>query len=143
MSFSSPQDVEDAFYDAIDENDPQAMIPVWSSAQEAACLLPMQPLILGGEQIATHWQNLMLPGLQVEISVRHLHWIEGLDLAVHLVEETFSGDPSQGSRPPIYGTNVYRREADGWKLLMHLNAPLPPAPGSLTMGLTLPEAPPR
>jgi ketosteroid isomerase-like protein len=130
-AFATPQDAEDAYYDAIDECDLTAMRGVWADAPEIACLLPMQPL-LRGDEVLQGWQQALDPRFGVEVTVRHLGWVEGGELAIHLVEElvTLKG---QGGRaqPPIYATNVYRRGADGWRMVLHLNAPAPPPAGLL------------
>ena len=41
MSFATPQDAEDAFYDALEGGDAEAMAAVWDPAADIACLLPM------------------------------------------------------------------------------------------------------
>jgi ketosteroid isomerase-like protein len=139
MPFVTPQDAEDAFYDAIDEHSPDQMRKVWSTSPDSMCLLPMQPMIVGGEPIQQHWRQMMQPGFQLEISVTHLRWIESGDLAVHLVEERLSNPQQGGQQPPIYATNIYRKGDDGWLLLVHINSPAPPPPGSAPPGMVMPD----
>jgi hypothetical protein len=45
--YASPQDAEDAFYDAIDERNAARLRGVWDDSADIACLLPMQPLLVG------------------------------------------------------------------------------------------------
>jgi ketosteroid isomerase-like protein len=73
------------------------------------------------------WQQALDPRVGVEVTVRHLGWIEGGELAIHLVEElvTLKGQGGQ-PQPPIYATNVYRRLGDGWRMVLHQNSPAPP-----------------
>jgi ketosteroid isomerase-like protein len=131
MTFATPQQAEDAFYDAIDDNDLEGMLKAWEESQETICLLPMHALQQGREAIARSWGEMMAPKHQVEVSVRHIHWHEGDELAIHIVEETVAVGPERQLQPPIYATNIYRKGASGWRMLMHLNSPTPPPPGSM------------
>jgi len=134
MAFDTPQDAEDAFYDALESADAQAMTQVWEASTDIACLLPMTPLIQGTE-VLEMWRSMFSQGAAFDIQVRHLSWIEGGDLAVHLIEERIAppaqpggGRPTQPI-PPVYASNLFRRGADGWRLVVHQNSPVPPPPG--------------
>ncbi len=126
MGFATPQDAEDAYYDALETADIQAMAAVWVESEDAFCLLPMAPLAIGG-QIKRLWQTLFASGRGFDLQVKHCLWIEQGELAIHLVEEcpqTATGDPL----PPIYATHIFRHEPDGWRLLVHQNSPGPLPP---------------
>ena len=107
---------------------------VWEDSDEAACLLPMHPLYRGKAAIEKAWSQLLHPEMRVDVSVKHLQWIESSELAIHLVEETVTL-PNGQKQPPIYATNVYRKGSDGWHMLVHLNAPTPPPPGLANQGM--------
>ena len=125
-AFQSPADVEDAYYDAIDECDLEKMMSTWADTPEAACLLPMQPMHHGSAAIREMWKPMLDPELKVEITVNHLQWSEYGDIAIHLLEELVTLAGTGERQPPIYATNIYRRSDQGWHLLMHLNSPAPP-----------------
>lgn len=129
-NFATPQDAEDAFYDALDEGDLEAMMNVWERSSEIACLLPMQPLARGLGDVSRVWGAVLADGRKLEISVKHLAWTEMADVAMHLVEEQVPPPPGKPAFP-VYGINVYRRGEDGWKMLMHHNAPTPPPAASM------------
>ncbi len=128
--FATPQDAEDAFYDAIDDQDLAALMAVWEDSEEIACLLPMTPLVRG-PGVREVWAQILDGHHPVEVQVQHLHWIETPELAVHYITErvTPAGQQSHSS-PPMYATNLYRRGSDGWRLILHQNSPAPPPPGS-------------
>lgn len=128
-AFKTPADVEDSYYDAIDECDLEKMMSVWDHSPQAACLLPMQPMHHGTEAIRAMWKPMLDPELQVDITVNHLEWIEQGDMAIHLLEERVTLKGTGERQPPIYATNVYRRDQEGWHLLLHVNSPAPPPPG--------------
>lgn len=128
-TFESAQAAEDAFYDALDEADLERLLAVWAESDDISCLLPMHPLIQGRAGITEQFTQLFAEGHGVSLSIRHLHWIESGDMAIHHVEERIEDPPAdRHPPPPFYGTNIYRREDGGWRLLVHLNAPTPPPP---------------
>ena len=129
MPFETPQDAEDAFYDVLEEGDADAMARVWEDSDAIACLLPMTPLVMGREVLAL-WRSILEQSGAFDIQVRHLAWVEGDDLAIHLIEERMPAQHGGQPAPAIYATNIFRRGADGWRLLMHQNSPTPPPPGS-------------
>lgn len=124
--FNTPADVEDAYYDAIDECNLDKMMSVWGDAPDTACLLPMQPMHHGKDAIKKMWQPMLNPELPVDITINHIRWIEQDDIAIHLLEELVTLGGTGEHQPPIYATNIYRRTTNGWQMLMHINAPAPP-----------------
>lgn len=126
-TFTDPQGVEDAYYDAFDEHDVEKMMSVWEDSEEAVCLLPMYPAIKGLSALRKAFERLLNPTSPFEIQVKHMHWIQTDDIAIHLVAEEISspGAPKQS----VYATNIYRKNAAGsWHMTMHQNSPVPPSP---------------
>ncbi len=129
-TYRTPQEAEDAFYDALDEADLNRMLSVWAEADDIACLLPMHPLMRGRSDVTDQFNQLFSQGHRVSLAITHLEWIETADMAIHLVEETLQNLPTgTPPQPPMYGMNAYRKDADGWRLVLHQNAPTPPPPG--------------
>jgi uncharacterized protein (TIGR02246 family) len=125
--FASPQDAEDAFYDALDDQDLQRMMTVWEASAEIACLLPMQPLARH-TGVREAWRPLFENDVKVDVEVHHIQWVEMEAFAIHYVEErvSFAGQPQKS--PPVYATNVYRKGNQGWHMILHQNSPMPPPP---------------
>ena len=128
MSHDSPQAAEDAFYDALETGDLDALLALWDDGDDIACSLPMRPLVTGREAVAGAWREALEALRRIDLQVKHIQWIESADLALHLVEESPVGAPG---RPvaPVYAMNAYRRGENGWRLVVHQNAPVPPPPG--------------
>lgn len=133
MSFETPQDAEDAFYDALEAGDPGAMAEVWEKSAEVACLLPMTPFAHGAE-VSELWRAMLSTGSGFDIQVRHLRWIEEGAIAIHLVEEQIGGTGNGQKPPALYCTNVYRQGPSGWRMILHQNAPTPPPAGAVPPG---------
>lgn len=123
--FATPQDAEDAYYDAIDDKDLEAMMAVWEDSDEILCLLPMMPAQRGMASIRRAWEPLLGGDLQLDMNIKHLTWVEAGDLAIHLIEEHVKA-PGQPQTQPVYATNIYRKGTDGWRILLHQNSPTPP-----------------
>lgn len=132
-ALATPQDAEDAFYDAIEEGDAEALRRVWEDSDDIACLFPMQPLRHGAE-VHEVFRALAEGRIRFDIQVRHIRWLDPDDLggalAIHWVEERV-GIPGEPPQPPIYAMNIYRKAEAGWRLLVHQNSPTPPPPGSM------------
>lgn len=132
QTFNTPQDAEDAYYDALEAGDLDTLLAVWDTADDVCCLLPMQPLARGRDAVTDAYRHLFGRGQGIELSVNHLNWIETDEVAIHLVEETSAhGAPGAPPPMPVYGTNIYRKGSAGWRLLVHQNAPTPPPPGMM------------
>ena len=89
----------------------------------------MHPLIQGRQDVTNLFTHILSQGHGVSLAIAHLGWIETDDIAIHQVEETIL-DPSPDAppQPPFYGTNIYRKDATGWRLIIHQNSPTPPPP---------------
>ena len=128
--YDDPQAVEDAYYDAFDDHDIELMMSVWADSDETVCLLPMLPAIKGLKAIRQAFTPLLKAESKFDITVKHLHWINTENIAIHLVEELIQieGQPNQS----VYATNVFQKDANGnWHLSMHQNSPVPmPPPGT-------------
>ena len=124
--FPTPQDAEDAFYDAFEAHDLTAMMAVWGESDDLVCVLPMGPVVQGRGAIAGVWKQVFSHADRPHIVVHHRQWVESPDLAAHVVEEQISFPATAGTPPAMIATNVYRRHAGGWRLVLHHASPPPP-----------------
>ena len=128
--FRTPQDVEDAYYDALEEGNLAAVMSAWEDSNDTTCLLPLQSISRGRQQIERVFEPLLEGGRKVVLSVTHIQWTEAADMAVHLLKETAEPPPGQPALS-VYAINIYRRTGAGWRLLMHQNSPTAPPPGAV------------
>ena len=126
--FASPQEAEAAFYDALERADLDAMIGVWAEDDEVVCIHPGGPRLSGLPAVREAWGR-VFKGVK-RLSVRRVALVQtqALMMAVHSVIQYISSPEEQRSMPPIVATNVYRRSADGWRMLMHHSSPMPTPP---------------
>jgi ketosteroid isomerase-like protein len=139
--FGTPEAAEDAYYDALEAGDLDALIAIWATNDDIACALPMAPLATGHVEVTTTWQKALAALGPIDLQTRHIRWIHAGDMAIHLVEEIAPAPPGQPAPPGIYATNVYRRFETGWHMVLHQNSPVPPPPGLSAQGA--PGEPPR
>lgn len=129
QTYTTPQEAEDAFYDALDEGNLSELLSVWAESDDICCLLPMHPMIQGRQGVTDVFTHMLSQGHGISVSIKHLSWIETDDIAIHQIEETVQSTPSDTPPPPpFYGTNIYRKDNSGWRLIVHQNAPTPPPP---------------
>jgi ketosteroid isomerase-like protein len=130
QTYNTPQEAEDAFYDALDAGNLDQLLSVWAESADICCLLPMHPMIQGRQGVTDVFTHALSQGHGVSLAITHLGWIETDDIAIHQVEETVLAPPSTDTPPPppFYGTNIYRKDNTGWRLIVHQNAPTPPPP---------------
>ena len=114
--FASPEDAENAFYEALERGDTDAVMNVWSEDEEAVCIHPTGVQLLGVGLIRDSWRSIFNNSkLRVE-SQRLAQW-QGMLLAIHhLVETVYIGEDNK-PHGPLFVTHVYSRGAHGWRLV--------------------------
>jgi ketosteroid isomerase-like protein len=133
-TYTTPQEAEDAFYDALDEGNLNQLLSVWAESDDICCLLPMYPMIQSRQGVVDVFTHLFSQGHGVSLAITHLSWIETDGIAIHQVEEAILAQPGDTPPPPpFYGTNIYRKDKAGWRLIVHQNAPTPPPSPELRM----------
>jgi ketosteroid isomerase-like protein len=134
--FPTSQDVENAFYEALERADLELMMAVWAEDEDIVCVHPGGPRLSGQDQVRESWAQIFAGGARTRVHVTQQVAISGMMLAVHSVFENFApeGAPRAGlvneagrdSRPPpVVATNVYLRSASGWRMIVHHASPAP------------------
>lgn len=114
--FASPEDVENAFYEALERGDVDAMMSLWSEDEEVVCIHPTGVQLLGVGLIRDSWRSIFTGTKLRASSARVAQW-QGMLLAIHhLVETVFVGDDTT-AHGPLFVTHVYSRGAHGWRLI--------------------------
>jgi uncharacterized protein (TIGR02246 family) len=128
--FPTAQDAENAFYEALERADLDAMMAVWAEDEEIVCVHPGGPRLAGQEQVRESWAKIFSGGPQARVHVSQPVAVSGMMIAVHSVVESFTLLPERGDmRPlPAVATNVYLRVGAGWRMVVHHASPAP-APG--------------
>jgi ketosteroid isomerase-like protein len=124
--YATPQDVEAAFYDALERADLDAMMGIWAEDEEIVCIHPTGPRLSGFATVIESWRRIFSGGPKMKIRLASQLQSQSMMLTVHSVHEIITLAGEEASRPPVVATNVYVRGALGWRMLMHHASPSPP-----------------
>lgn len=114
--FATPEDVENAFYDAVARGDADLLIQVWAEDEETLCIHPTGVRLKGILPIRESWRTIFsTTKLRVQ-SEQTAHW-HGSVLAIHHVTETLFVDEDPAPHGPLFVTHVYARGPLGWRLV--------------------------
>jgi uncharacterized protein (TIGR02246 family) len=123
--FPTAQDAENAFYEALERCDLEAMMAVWAEDEEILCVHPTGPRLTGHDQIRESWAQIFAGGVRARVHITHQVQISGMMIAVHSVHENFTVQGDERPRLPVVATNVYLRTAAGWRMIVHHGSPAP------------------
>ena len=118
-SFASPEDVEQAFYEAVLKGDADLLMQLWAEDEETLCVHPTGVRLIGIAAIRESWRSIF-SSTRLRVQAESIaHW-QGSVLAIHhLTEILFVGD-DPGPHGPLHVTHVYARGAHGWRLVSRL-----------------------
>jgi uncharacterized protein (TIGR02246 family) len=123
--FPTAQDAENAFYEALERADLDAMMAVWSEDEEIVCVHPAGQRLAGQAQVRDAWRQMFAGGPNMRVQVAQRVAVSGMMVAVHSVHENITVSGERRARPPIVATNVYLRTPAGWRMIAHHASPAP------------------
>jgi len=130
--FPTAQDAENAFYEALETRDLDAMMAVWAEDEDILCVHPLGTRLTGQDQVRESWAKIFAAEAGARVHVSHQVAISGMMIAVHSVQENFTleaerrGQQGADTRPaPIVATNIYLRAGAGWRMIVHHASPAP------------------
>lgn len=126
--FTTPQDVETAFYEALERADLDAMMAVWAEDEEIACVHPGGPRLSGYADIREAWRRVFEGGTKLRVQVSTPGVVQTPFTAVHSLIERIGIAGNDETRAPVVATNVYVRGPLGWRMVVHHASPAPPVP---------------
>lgn len=125
--FTSPQEAETAFYEALEHGDLDAMMAVWSEDEEIVCVHPGGPRLTGYATVREAWRRIFEGGSRLKVQLLALSTVHGPFAAVHSVVEQIGVVGDKQLAAPVAATNVYVRGALGWRMIVHHASPVPPS----------------
>ena len=125
--FTSPQEAEVAFYEALERGDLEAMMNVWSEDEEIVCVHPGGPRLNGYALVREGWRHIFEGGTRLKVQLLALTTVHAPFSAVHSVIEQISVIGQKHLAAPVVATNVYMRGALGWRMIVHHSSPVPPS----------------
>lgn len=119
LPLNVPDEVELAFYEALQSGDIEQLMGCWADAEEVVCVSPGGPRLIGKPAIRQVFDAVFSNG-PVRIKAHKVHRIQTDVMAVHSVlegVELMANDAPQTVW--VWATNVYARQPEGWRLVSH------------------------
>jgi|SRR5665213_311319 len=128
--FPTPEDAENAFYDAFERGDLAAMMAVWNESDDVVCVHPQGPRLMGFNAVRESWMQVFSGAAQVRVRTTEARRFDGQTVAVHSVVETVTPAGGKGPTGAVYATNVFELTERGWRMVAHHASPVAEAPAS-------------
>ena len=125
--FTSAEAAEEAFYEALERADVDAMMALWADDEDAVCVHPGGPRLVGLPAIRAAWEEIFRGGGLHVRPTEAKAWTSGT-VAVHAVIEQMVVAGRLGAEVVrVHATNVYLKGPIGWQIVMHQAAAAEPA----------------
>ena len=121
--FPTAQDAQNAFYEALERCDLEAMMAVWSEDEEIVCVHPAGQRLAGQAEVREAWRQMFAGGPNMRVRITQQVVIASVMLEAHSVHENITVTGETRPRPPMVATNVYLRTAAGWRMIVHHASP--------------------
>lgn len=119
----SADDIEAAFYDALQNGDIDKLMACWADEDEVVCVHPGGPRVVGVGAIRAAFDAMFANGT-IMATPQRVRKIESLASAVHNVLEKIDVMTEEGPREAyVIATNVYHKTAQGWRMVAHHASP--------------------
>jgi ketosteroid isomerase-like protein len=126
--FPTPEDAENAFYDAFERANIALMMAVWAESDDIVCIHPQGGRLSGFEAVRESWVQIFAGGSQLRVRKAEPRRFDGQSVAVRQVIELVA-PPGEGAPVTmILATNVYELGEGGWRMVVHHASPAPEAP---------------
>ena len=121
--FSTPDAAESAFYAAFQRGDLQAMMNVWSQDDNIICIHPGAPRLQGRDMVREGWRQILENSIGLKFVLTDIQTTRDDHLSVHVLREEISIEGELSG--VMLATNIYQREENGWRMLLHHASPEP------------------
>lgn len=124
-TFPSPQDAENAFYEALQSADLDAMMEVWAEDEEIVCVHPGGERLVGYDAVRSGWVAIASSGRRLRVHLSDQTVLSGMMVTVHSLQESISVQGQGGTSVAVVATNIYLRTGNGWRMIVHHASALP------------------
>ena len=132
----SADDVEAAFYEALQAADIERLMACWADDDEIVCVHPGGPRVVGVGAIRATFDAIFANG-SIRAWPEQVRKVEALASVVHNVLERVEVMTDTGpAQAYVLATNVYHKTAQGWRMVAHHASP-----GSQTEAQEIIESP--
>ena len=119
----SADEVEAAFYEALQAGDLERLMACWANEEDIICVHPGGPRLIGAVAIRNSFEIMFGHG-PIRSFPERLHKLETITSAVHNLIERVEIYTAEGAQIAfVTSTNVYMRTAEGWRMVAHHASP--------------------
>ena len=119
----SADEVEAAFYEALQAGDLERLMACWANEEEIICVHPGGPRLICAVAIRNSFEIMFGHG-PIRSFPERLHKLETITSAVHNLIERVEIYTAEGAQIAfVTSTNVYMRTAEGWRMVAHHASP--------------------
>ena len=120
---SSPDDIEQQFYESLQQADIEKLMSVWSDEEEIACVHPGGPRMVGAGAIRGTFEAIFASGA-IDVRPDKVRRLQTHSSAVHHVLERVQVMGNEGLQTAFaIVTNVYIKTPLGWRMVLHHASP--------------------
>ena len=119
----SADDVEAAFYEALQTADIERLMACWADDDEIVCVHPGGPRVVGIGAIRATFDAIFANG-SIRAWPEQVRKVDSLASVVHNVLERVEVMTDTGpAQAYVLATNVYHKTAQGWRMVAHHASP--------------------
>jgi ketosteroid isomerase-like protein len=120
---STPDEIEQQFYEALQRADIEQLMAVWSDDDDIVCVHPGGPRVVGPAAIRSTFEQIFGNGA-IEAQPEKVRRVQTLSCAVHSVLERVRVMTEEGPQSAwVVATNVYLKSGQGWRMVAHHASP--------------------
>ena len=119
----SADDIEAAFYEALQAGDIEQLMACWADEDDIVCVHPGGPRLMGAQAIRAAFEAMFSHGT-VRARPVQVRRVVALASAVHsVVEQVEVMLPDGLHQAVVLTTNVYHKTPEGWRMVAHHASP--------------------
>ena len=120
----TPDEVETAFYEALQSADIEKLMACWSDDDEVVCIHPGGGRVVGLGAIRAAFDAIFAHEGTIHVQPQAIRRIDAMGSAVHNVLERIEVMTREGlAQAYVLATNVYHQTPLGWRLVLHHASP--------------------
>jgi ketosteroid isomerase-like protein len=120
-------DIEAAFYEALQSGDIEKLMACWSDEDDIVCVHPGGGRLVGAAAIRASFDAMFANG-SIRAQPLKVRKVEAMGASLHSVLERVEVLTAEGPRHAyVIATNVYHKTAQGWRMVAHHATPGTPS----------------
>lgn len=122
-STGNADEIEAAFYEALQTGDIEKLMACWGDEDDIVCVHPGGARLIGAAAIRASFDAMFSNG-SIHAQATKVRKVETMSASVHSVLERIEVLTDEGSRHAyVIATNVYQKTAQGWRMVAHHASP--------------------